>query len=474
MKADKLARLAGDKTPLSELSSIRDGGDAASLSSLQSSSYVHASQITESEGSSPPRPRKSKGELWNEIKIASITRAFTLLYTLSLLTFLTKIQLNLLGRLSYISSVIALAQPSPAERAFAISLEDNDGPGSPGGPIYGNEFETNRRYLAFTWYLLNKGYAKIMTEVRAAVTEVFGTISPTEAISVEKFSDLTLQVRQKVEGADAERRRSKDWLVYLLPPREEEESVLVESGVMAPPDAATASYTKGAIPGISTDPLQPAESLPLKSGLDNPSSTFRKLLDETADLVESPTFTHIQTLLLDTLFSHLIDQKVSAQVFSEQIIPLAPAHPAPIPPQTQTQPLTEIPSTVTVIPAQSHPSSSSPPADQSPNPGSTVKLASILAILTRQAHAIGGTHSPRGNTMSSPGNDYVEAMERQVRELEAFAAVIYSSQLDRATSLAGEREEEGSLHGMDGTADEDRRVESVLERAWSRIAGAGT
>merc|ERR1712000_198027 len=66
--------------------------------------------------------QEERKQLWNEVKITSVTRAFTLIYSLSLLIILTRIQLNLLGRLNYLSSVISLAQPVPPGRANSISL----------------------------------------------------------------------------------------------------------------------------------------------------------------------------------------------------------------------------------------------------------------------------------------------------------------------------------------------------------------
>ncbi len=452
-KAERLARSGGEGTP-SEFSSgppsVRDGGDTSSLSSFQSSSYIHASQLTQSENGSG-RPRKSKAQLWNEIKISSITRSFTLLYTLSLLTLLTRIQLNLLGRLNYLSSVISTTRPSPPERANSISLEDNDGPGSPGGPMFGNDFETNRRYLAFTWYLLNKGYAEILSEVEAAVTEVFGSISPTEAISATRLSELTLQVRQKIEGSTPVQRRAKNWLAYLLPPRAEEEDLLIKSGVLTPPSASTSSASSPDQHPASLSPPQTPTAT--KSGLETPQSPLRKLLDETSDLIESPPFTRIHTLLLNSLFSHLIDKKVNEQAFpvpTPQQSP--PQFSSEDPPQFPR--ITEISSSVTVVPASKH--EAAVPAEP------TAKLATILAILTRQAHVIGNGNTP-------PDNEYVQVMEREVRELEAFAAVIYSSLLDVESVVEG-GDDSGGNHGEDTVA-ETGGQEGVLESAWSSILG---
>lgn len=495
-KSQRLARTVGESAA-SEVSSaspsIREG-DSVSLSSGPSSSYVHASQIAPENGE-VDRPRKSKAQLWNEIKISSITRAFTMLYTVSLLTLLTRIQLNLLGRLNYVSSVISLAQPSPADRSQSILLEDNDGPGPPGGYGVGYDFETNRRYLAFTWYLLNKGFKAILAEVQAAVTEIFGPISPADVITAGQLANLTLQVRQRVEGATAGARRTKNWLPYLLPPQEEESDLLVQSGVLheAPSaafhDGPSFAQTRSPPPSIDVDLTAAATSTATNTranaaagrldsdALAAPDSGIRRLLDETADLIESPTFTRINSLLLDSLFSYLIEQKINSELF-----PLSPPQPRHSRPERTAglqqegdqehfinpHHIPEVPSAVTVVPA--HESNlTTANTDQSHTPTqlqnqtplqqhqTTTKLATVLATLTRQAHVIGQGDSAgaSGNNYSSnnndlnplnssnndynfnrddhhsneAGNEYVAVMEREVRQLDGFAAVVFSQQV---------------------------------------------
>jgi peroxin-3 len=135
--------------------------------------------------------------------MTAISRAFTLLYTLSLLTLLTRIQLNLLGRRNYLASVVSLA--SPPTEASKISLENNDDDNFE--HAYGNDFETNRRYLSLSWWLLHRGCIDLMYKVTAAVKEVFGSLNPREEITLEKLSELTLEVRKRVEGATDEARR---------------------------------------------------------------------------------------------------------------------------------------------------------------------------------------------------------------------------------------------------------------------------
>ncbi|KAL1980389.1 hypothetical protein VTN96DRAFT_4205 [Rasamsonia emersonii] len=375
-RAERLARLSGSDAPGSEPSSTAPSvtdDDGRSLSSFQTESYVHASQLGDSTtNGGSQRPKRSKAQLWNEVKISSITRAFVLLYTLSLLTLLTRIQLNLLGRRNYVSSVMSLA--SPPANTSTISLEDHD---DEIGQAFGNDFETNRRYLTFSWWLLHRGWKDLREKVQAAVEEVFGPLNPREDITLERLSQLTLEVRKKVEGATEEERRAMKWLPYLLPPREEEDMVLQESGVLS-----------------ASTPSSP-----------HTEATLRRLLDETSDLIESPSFTRILTLLNNEGFSTLVDQKCTTQAFKSS--------PTSEPTKAAAQ---QSSSSATIVPT-------------SGSSGPKAKLATVLAVMTREAHNIGNG--------SNPPNEYLVAMEQGVRELEAFAAVVYSSNFDLGVPPSG-------------------------------------
>ncbi|PLB33845.1 MFS transporter [Aspergillus candidus] len=355
-RAERLARLnAGEGTGSSDMSSVAPSlpeDDRRSLSSLQSEGFVRASQLGESalEGEAAAQPKRNKTQLWNEVKITSITRAFTLIYTLSLLTIFTRIQLNLLGRRNYLSSVISLATP-PADTP-TIRLEDHDDDDLT--QTLGNDFETNRRYLAFSWWLLHRGWKELMQEVQAAVTEVFGSLNPREDIALPKLSELALEVRKRVEGKTEEERKNRKWLAFLLPPREEEDQLLEDSGVLGVTEPTSAQTT----------------------------SALRHLIDETADLIESPTFTRVLTLLNNESFETLIRQ-CTADAFKTSA--------------SETDPRS-FTSVATVVPTVEP----------------RTKLANVLAVMARQAHVIGnGTNPP---------NLYLAAMDQGVRELEAFAA----------------------------------------------------
>ncbi|KZF22576.1 Peroxin-3-domain-containing protein [Xylona heveae TC161] len=386
-RAERLARSVGagsEITPSeggSEAPSITDD-DGRSLQSFQSESYVHASQAGSEGVASSQRPRKTKAQLWHELKISSITRSFTLLYTLSLLTLLTRIQLNLLGRRSYLSSVVALASYSAADSTISLENHDDDNLDQ----AYGSDFETNRRYLTFSWWLLHRGWRDIMGKVETAVKEVFGSLNPREDIALERLSNIILEVRKKVEGETEEARRTKKWLPYLLPSREHESFVLHESGMT--PDFPSA---------------------------DTSAPLLRRLLDETSDLIDSPTFTFILTKTLDSTFSLLTDSKLRVQAFK---LP-------PLPTTNQSMPG---PFSDTLNPT-AFPDISDLPVHTEADLAAKAKVATVLAVLTRQAHAIGLGSGAGNGTSPAPINEYIQAIDA-VRDLDAFAAVVYSSNFD--------------------------------------------
>lgn len=322
---------------------------------------------------------------------------------------LTRIQLNLLGRRSYLSSVVSLATGSPQA---TISLENNDDENLE-SQTYGSDFEINRKYLTFSWWLLNRGWVDIMQRVETAVRQTFGHLSPRDTLTLETFATLTSQCRRLIEGGQPGGPAGTNWLPYLLPPVDKEEFVLRESGILDDPDHPTSS---------------------------SPSTTtsLRRLLDETADLIESPPFAHVLTLLLDSAFSFLLDQKVIQGAFD---IPSS-THASVVAPTTPSEPINR-----------------------------AVLLPKVLSVLTRQAHAI-------GNGMP---NEYLQEMEG-VRELEGFAAVVYSSNWESEI----ERDEEGGM-GMAREKERvggrvnvvveesavlvDRDVGGSLEGAWERATG---
>ena len=104
-------------------------------------------------------------------------------------------------------------------------------------------------------------------------------------------------------------------------------------------------------------------------------------------------FTHVLTLILDSTFSQLIDQKLRSEAY--RLLPLDAGSTARIQDVTDNDPTT-----------------------------ASAKLATIMAVMTKEAYKIG----------NGVPNMYVQALE-SVSDLEAFAAVIYSSNLELEASV---------------------------------------
>ncbi|KAF2718335.1 Peroxin-3, partial [Polychaeton citri CBS 116435] len=384
-RQDRLRRLGASEAASSELPSappsVTDRDDAASL---HSGSFVHASQIAGESSTAPTKPKRSKAQLWQEMKINSIARALTLLYSLSLLTLLTRIQLNLLGRRTYLSSVVALASPPTATQTPSISLENRDDDNY--DDVYGNDFETNRMYLTFSWWLLHRGSKQILEKVTAAVKEVFGVVNIREDMAIERLGSLIMEIRKKIEGSTAAERKNARWLEYLLPPLGKEAFVLRQSS-------------------MSDNGSSPEESEGDRGG-ESPyvGQSLRRLLDETSDLIESPTFSHVLTQTLDASFSRLVDYKIATEAYKIPAQALANFGDSSLGPK-----ITEIPDT-------------------------KCKLANILPVFCKEAHVIavgsGEMDALAGvAAQENLGNEYLAAVD-QVQDLEAFAAVIYSSNFE--------------------------------------------
>jgi len=311
-----------------------------------------------------------------------------------------------------------------------ISLENNDDDNYDN--VYGNDFETNRQYLTFSWWLLHRGCKEIMDKVTAAVKEVFGLVNPREDISIERLSQLVLEVRKKIEGATETERREQKWLSYVLPLKEQETAVLRESGVAGSPESPLPE---------ADNPIEQSTSADKKDV--TISASLRRLLDETADLIDSPTFTHVLTLILNSCFSHLIDTRIGAEAFKMTTDP-----------SSRVQEITD----------------------------RKVKVAQTLAVFCRQAHVI-AAGSGEGDELSAAHggvvNEYLAAID-QVKDLEAFAAVIYSSnfEFEGVQGMQQQMQQDGLAEPRSGdplggtaeqAADPGKNLSSAsFEGAWQR------
>lgn len=117
---------------------------------------------------------KSKTELWNLLKIKTITRTLTLLYTVSGLFLITRLQLNILARRSYLESAIQMA---------GVKSTNND--------IDPHEnYIIEQSYLSLSWWLLNKGWSNLSSIIEALVVKKFEKITPKTELSINGVLSL--------------------------------------------------------------------------------------------------------------------------------------------------------------------------------------------------------------------------------------------------------------------------------------------
>ena len=171
---------------------------------------------------------------------------------------------------------------------------------------------------------------------------------------------------------------------------------------------------------------------PSESTSPTTATSLRRLIDETSDLIDSPSFTHVLTQLLDAGFSHLVDVKISQLSYK-------------IPPISDNQ--ARIQEIV----------------------GNDVKakVANSLAVFCRQAHSIG----------TGANNEYLAAIEA-VGGLEAFAAVVYSSNFEYESPEAATLSQPATTEGTpkqilpDSSAASGIIINEVPEKAVDEFESA--
>lgn len=392
--------------------------------SLESAAESHETLLKE---------KSAKLALWNELKIASISRTITTLYGIVLLSLQTRVQLNLLGRYAYLTSVTSLSNSDETSSKHHIRIERNDGfddldedgeeereeniqSTNANADILTNgiDMQTEKLYLTLSWWFLHRGWQELADLVRSAVEEVFGDVPLKNQLSHTDFITLIQKVRRRVEYESSftdgqsqlgtsfasldvrseyseatttmtsARRRGKrrDFSSILFPPQGQELQVLIDAG------ALPQSSKVGTI-----------------GDLHSLSNTLPALLDETRDLVESNDFWRVLKLGL----------RESFEIFEHNLRPSFGLESSQL--GTPLQPITK--ASITELPTST--AEQSLPIKMNGDhsfvqEGKSIRLASLFPVIARQSSlAINGFP-----------NEYMDALNN-VKELRAFCAVIYSS-----------------------------------------------
>ncbi|KAG9319738.1 hypothetical protein KVV02_004854 [Mortierella alpina] len=213
--------------------------------------------------------RRTKLELWNELKIMSFTRTVTALYSLTFLTLLTQVQLNLLGRFTYVSSVVALSNTTDA----SYRMESTSTKGSLSSTNGQLDFQTEKKYLTFSYWLLHEGWRRWSEKVREVIEDVVGSTSLKKTFTAKEFSDLLGQIRARLEYTEVDGDQVHvNMREYMLPDEAADEREVLRAGGVDEFD-------------LVVDPV------------------LRNLLDETRDFMDSDDFSTVLSSTLATTFA---------------------------------------------------------------------------------------------------------------------------------------------------------------------------
>ncbi|OSX56831.1 hypothetical protein POSPLADRAFT_1062339 [Postia placenta MAD-698-R-SB12] len=229
-----------------------------SLSESMLSTSSTSSKLENGHGNSPPESisseiistiTRSKAELWKEVKILTFTRTLTALYSITLLSLFTHIQLSLLGRSKYIQSVKQMERDERIREQLHYASTDFSHLWSSGDLPSADELdereslseETEHKFLTLSWWILHVGWKDVGERVRRGVEDVFEEVSLKSKLTINDLFRLVSDVRRRIEYEvtfEGHERRI-NFVSALLPPTTETlQHVLTQGGI--PPHIAGA------------------------------------------------------------------------------------------------------------------------------------------------------------------------------------------------------------------------------------------
>ncbi|KAF9045040.1 Peroxin-3-domain-containing protein [Panaeolus papilionaceus] len=239
---------------------------------------------------------RSKAELWNEVKMLTLTRALTTIYSATLLSLLTTIQLALLARSKYVSSVIQQEKDERMREQMEEAMQRELSAGNmllqfglsfgsswfggkqddslekfgkriedllSGGTMPPNladweteeerrrgldeevSDETETKFLTLSWWLLHVGWKDVGERVRRGTEEVFEGVSLKTHLSPVDLHRLIRDVRRRVEHEvtfEGNEKRTNFFSSLLPPTPETIQHVLTQGGFSPSPSSAPSIY----------------------------------------------------------------------------------------------------------------------------------------------------------------------------------------------------------------------------------------
>jgi len=220
----------------------------------------------------------------------AFTRTMTILYSLTLLTLFTQLQLTILGRHKYVQSVFQQERDERMRESLLDQMSisslfweppDNDDEEEMEETV---SKETERKFLTLSWWMLHVGWKDVGERVKRGVEEVFEEVSLKSKLSVMDLHRLIGDVRRRVEHEitfeGTERRIN--FISTLIPPTAETLQHVLQKGGAAPSSPHPYPYS-------------------------NPDPEFTSLLSETRSLLTSSDFAYVLETCLDKATELLFD-----------------------------------------------------------------------------------------------------------------------------------------------------------------------
>lgn len=143
--------------------------------------------------------KKSKRELWEELKIMSFTRLISSIYIINLITLFTYVQINLIGRYVYMDSVVTLNQNKNENNESNKNENNNTNNNKEESTFVGLPTEIQAKYLAFSYYLIHIGWKDLSEKVKKIVEKEIGPLLLNGKMTYEKLLEIIKRIRLQVE-----------------------------------------------------------------------------------------------------------------------------------------------------------------------------------------------------------------------------------------------------------------------------------
>ncbi|KAI8929606.1 Peroxin-3 [Entophlyctis helioformis] len=353
-----------------------------SMGSDPSASPANAAAASDSSATD----QKTRMELWEDVKLMSFTRTLSALYLVNLLTVFTTIQLNILGRFFYLDSVAAFRQQQQEHMArdhsskdvgiagglfdgvlgSAVAAEGSVSSDTPNAETRHVSEDTERRYLTFSWYLLNIGWEKCVARVQRSVEKAVSKVGLKQAVGYNDIVALVDEIRRDFEHDDEHKDMWHRMDGYLLPAEGEEHTVLREGGISVEDGSSKVEYL------LDRD--------------------LKHLLDETRDFMEGPDFEVVLKACLDESFDLFLAQLKPNFVMSDSTVarvrPGRLMFEAGMTQSTATSPASPTAATAEHAKTGEADGGHGDERPESPVPNKTLPFAGVLPIVSRTVHHI--------------------------------------------------------------------------------------